>query len=157
MNNFLIKFENKSKKDKKSINYDYLILNIDKKEEIEAILKYISNNKIEIDFYFFINTRFKKKRIYIQVSNNTTNLKKIHNFFRINFNKNISFKKASKHSVFFEGRNFLLTLKNNNKELFLPLSSIKTLNDYMILLGFNSDLLSVYKIEIEDEYKKLQN
>lgn len=151
-----------NQRDLENKTYDYLILDIKKKEELKTTINFIIENKIDIDFYFFINARFKKKRLYIQLSNLKknknqviSNIKKIHNFFRIKYNKNISFKKSSKHSVFFGGKNFLLNLKKPKNLYNNTLNSIENLNRHQILLSFNDNLNLIYRIEIKDEYKAL--
>ncbi len=166
MNEIIDKFTILSLRNLEDKNYDYLILDIEEKEEIKTTINFIIENKINIDFYFFINARFQKKKLYIQLSDLKVNkdkiinnIKKIHNFFRIKYNKNISFKKSSKHSVFFEGKNFLLNLNKSNKEKYknqsLDINSIESLKRYQVLLAFNDNLNLINKIEIKDEYKKL--
>jgi hypothetical protein len=161
LNEIINKFAEITQRDLKNKYYDYLILNINKKKEIDEIINFIIKNKINIDLYFFINTRFKKKKLYIQISDSkenkditTENLKKIHNFFRIKYNKNISFKNSSKHSVFFEGKNFLLSSSKTSYK-FINLKLIKNINIQQILLAFNTNLTNLYMIEIKDEYKTL--
>ncbi len=162
LNDIINKFKNITQRNLENKNYDYLILDVENKEEFKAVIDFIIKNEINIDLLFFISARFKKKKLYIQISDMkdnkievSRNLKKIHNFFRINYNKNISFKKSSKHSVFFEGRNFLLNTEKESNYNSMPLNAVKDLNGYQILLIFSDNLNLVYKTEMKDEYKAL--
>jgi len=124
--------------------YDYLILNIRNIKEFEKISKIIE--ELDVDLFFIINNYY-KTRLYIQVSGERlivqNKLRKIHNYWRINFKNDIGYKRSSKHSVFFEGKNLILNkvisdfkpidilqvpkfsgiLNLNNKNLFFKLDS----------------------------------
>jgi len=159
LDKLLNKFAGFVARDLENKSYDYLILNVDNKEEIEKLLNFIIFNELKIDLCFFINDRFRKKLLYIQISSvkenkskMTDSLKKIHNYWRINFEKDVSFKKASKHSVFFDGKNFFiksLSLGMEKKSI-----SIKKVNieDYQVLISFGDKLLSFNRAILEDEF-----
>lgn len=144
----LNKFKKITNRELLNKTYDYLILDIDDKKEIKILMDFIKESKIKIDVFFFIDAKFRKQKLYLQISdikekkkNMINNLKFIHNFWRINFNKNISYKKASKHSVFFDGKNFVL--------------STLLKKDYVTYKYTNSFIQKKVEIWFEDEYKEL--
>jgi hypothetical protein len=146
LDNLLNKFIDIAKRDVKKNVYDYLILNVDNKDEVDLLLEFIIESKINIDLCLFMD-KSKKKKLYIQSSALKEDdgkkivfdtLRKLHNFWRIKFNKDISYKRASKHSVFFEAINLLGKLDQSKA-----------------MITFNNHLECFCRIEIEDEYKKL--
>jgi len=164
LNNLLNKFTKLTTRDLELRAYDYLILNVDKKEEIEELLNFIVSNDIKIDLCFFIHDRFRKQQLYLQISSlketkleMIKSLKRIHNYWRIQFEKNISFKKSSKHSVFFDGKNFLIKSLNLEIELQSTLTQNIKLEDYQIFISFGDNLLSFEKFMVKDSFSYIKD
>ena len=148
-----------SKRNLKEKYYDYLILDINSFSEFKEILDFIVKNSLETDFIFLLNRQLKNKKLFIQVSDDLNKkdsvknrLKEIHNYFRIKYNRNLSFKKSSKHSVFFEGKNFLLNSEKLSQNI-MKLSDFVKMDFYGFIVVFGDELNNLYLMKVEDEYK----
>ena len=97
--------------------YDYLTLKLKNIDEIKVIDEFIKEQNI--DLYFYINTSY-GINIYVQYSSESKDivkdkLKSIHTFWRVKFNNDLGYKKSSKHSLFFGGKNLIIKNINNIK------------------------------------------
>ncbi len=112
-------------KRKENIYYDYLSFKLTDVKIIDYVYEYLKEKQIDL---FIIINKNSKTKIYIQTSGKKEivkfNLKKLHNFLRINYNIPFSYKKVSKHSVFFEAKNIILKnaydfkpITNNHNEI----------------------------------------
>ena len=136
---------------KKDRYYDYLILELRNNYEINKVNNYLK--ELNIDLFFIIDNSY-KKNIYIQYSSSKKEnikilLRKIHNFWRIKLNNDIGYKKSSKHSTYFEGKN--LILKNINSIKLLDKTNLN-LKRFSAILKINNQY---FKLNIDPSFMGL--